>query len=52
MLSHHTSNIIHQTSIMSPKVRNFLKLVSYLLALLLGGGMASCNFMNLGPIVY
>ena len=37
---------------MSPKVRNFLKFVSYLLALLLGGGMASCNFMNLGPIVY
>lgn len=37
---------------MSPKARNFLRFLSYLLAVLAGGGMASCNFMNLGPIVY
>jgi hypothetical protein len=37
---------------MSPKVRKFLKFLSYLLAMLAGGGMASCNFMNLGPVIY
>ena len=37
---------------MSPKLRNFLKFLSYVLAMLAGGGMASCNFMNLGPIIY
>ena len=37
---------------MSPKVRKFLQFLSYLLAMLAGSGMASCNFMDLGPIIY
>jgi hypothetical protein len=41
-----------KTFSMSPKLRAFLKALSYLLALLAGTGMASCNFMNLNPIIY
>ena len=37
---------------MSPKLRRFLKALSYILALLAGGSMASCNFLNLTPIIY
>lgn len=37
---------------MSKKTKRILKILSYLLALLAGGGMASCNFMNLYPTIY
>ena len=37
---------------MSTKLRNFLKLVSYLLAMVAGGTLTSCNFMNMGPTIF
>ena len=37
---------------MSKRTKMILKIISYILTLVLGGGMASCNFFNLTPIIY
>ena len=38
---------------MSKKTKRILlQILSYILTLVLGGGMASCNFMNLYPTIY
>ena len=37
---------------MSPKLKRIFKVLSYIFALLAGSSLTSCNFMNLGPVVY
>ena len=37
---------------MSKRTKMILKIISYILTLVLGGGMASCNFLNLYPTIY
>ena len=37
---------------MSTKLRNFLKFLSYVLAIVAGGTMTSCNFMNITPTIF